>query len=436
MASRRASYGNTETLGVLGTRSRTQILSAARAVFAERGYHAVTVEDIGARAGRTAAGVYQYFASKGEIFAVFAEQLATELLRHASRLGELGPTERGFDELRTWLGGLGLIFHRHTFTFELYAAAAADAGLSGADGDRFNRRFTDRVASRFPESIPVEVAADLALVVLSTSDWAHSLHGLGWPCDEAELNETWARLLQLTLFPSTTAVLDQLVHTWSPPSPPPEDGAASGTPTQEWIGLRRPVSPRALKTVTRIVNAAETVLMRRGLQGMSMAEVAAEAGVRYSSVYTYWANREDLAATVSNRACQHLGRLLGDVPASVTAADPSAALQAWLQAAMADYPRYCGAVRMWAANASLDPRIEADRATAARAGARALRAVMTCSPHRHLFGPTALPLVLVALLQSPSQAPTAPSFGADNFVAALMLLVGRGLLGLEVPSAE
>jgi TetR/AcrR family fatty acid metabolism transcriptional regulator len=59
----------------LVTRTREAILDAATAVFAQQGYHAVTMKDIASAAGYTAPSLYNYFGSKEEIFGALLERI-------------------------------------------------------------------------------------------------------------------------------------------------------------------------------------------------------------------------------------------------------------------------------------------------------------------------------------------------------------------------
>ena len=65
----------------LVTRTREAILDAATAVFAQQGYHAVTMKDVASAAGYTAPSLYNYFRSKEEIFAALLERI------HQANLG-------------------------------------------------------------------------------------------------------------------------------------------------------------------------------------------------------------------------------------------------------------------------------------------------------------------------------------------------------------
>jgi TetR/AcrR family transcriptional repressor of uid operon len=60
---------------------RRQILDAARACFAARGFHAASTADISAAAGVSVANMYQYFASKDDLVVAMAEDdLAADLV--------------------------------------------------------------------------------------------------------------------------------------------------------------------------------------------------------------------------------------------------------------------------------------------------------------------------------------------------------------------
>ena len=66
-----------------------QILEAAAELFYERGFHAVGVDEIGARAGVTGPAIYRHFSGKDEILAtLFNEALDQLLVRTEAAEGE------------------------------------------------------------------------------------------------------------------------------------------------------------------------------------------------------------------------------------------------------------------------------------------------------------------------------------------------------------
>ena len=71
-----------------GEARRAEILDAAAVLFAERGYHGVTIDDIGAAAGMSGPGIYRHFAGKEDV-------LAQMLLRISARLHDEGARRAG-----------------------------------------------------------------------------------------------------------------------------------------------------------------------------------------------------------------------------------------------------------------------------------------------------------------------------------------------------
>jgi len=86
--------GRARRVAAPGSR-RERLLTAAAALFAERGYRSVTLHDIGSAAGITGPGIYRHFKSKesllGELLVDVSEHLlscARELVRDAAAPAE------------------------------------------------------------------------------------------------------------------------------------------------------------------------------------------------------------------------------------------------------------------------------------------------------------------------------------------------------------
>lgn len=81
-----------------GRKRREQIIDAATGLFDERGFHATSIDEIGAAAGITGPGLYRHFAGKDEILLAVFDRI-WELLRGAiDRVAGLEP-KQGLDEL-------------------------------------------------------------------------------------------------------------------------------------------------------------------------------------------------------------------------------------------------------------------------------------------------------------------------------------------------
>ncbi|MEZ5262332.1 MAG: TetR/AcrR family transcriptional regulator [Acidimicrobiales bacterium] len=71
-----------------------------------------------------------------------------------------------------------------------------------------------------------------------------------------------------------------------------------------------------------VLRAARTIVARAGIDGLSMAAVAAEAGVAVGSLYRHFAGRGELIAAVVERTCRRELDVLRDIAAGPEAAVP------------------------------------------------------------------------------------------------------------------
>ena len=67
-----------------GTR-RDEILDAAAALFAERGYHGVSIDDIGSAVGMSGPGIYRHFSGKEDVLSQMLLRISNQLLEEGSR---------------------------------------------------------------------------------------------------------------------------------------------------------------------------------------------------------------------------------------------------------------------------------------------------------------------------------------------------------------
>ena len=69
-----------ETLTAKGRQTRDAIDTAARKLFAERGFHGTTLADITSAAGKSPAVFYRYFADKEDLLAALAESFLHDIV--------------------------------------------------------------------------------------------------------------------------------------------------------------------------------------------------------------------------------------------------------------------------------------------------------------------------------------------------------------------
>src|ERR1700753_2853679 len=75
----------TRPRGPRGELRREQILAAAAALFARRGFHGVTIDDIGSAVGMTGPGLYRHFPGKEAVLAQMLLGISERLLAEGSR---------------------------------------------------------------------------------------------------------------------------------------------------------------------------------------------------------------------------------------------------------------------------------------------------------------------------------------------------------------
>lgn len=132
---------------------RDEIMAAAKAVFARRGFHATTIADIAKQAGLAYGSIYWYFESKDSLFhalmAVQEEALRSHVALALAEVGENADQEELF---RTAV----------RVTFEFFEADRATVKLLFRDayalGDRFEKHLGG-IYERFIDEIEMFIVA-------------------------------------------------------------------------------------------------------------------------------------------------------------------------------------------------------------------------------------------------------------------------------------
>jgi AcrR family transcriptional regulator len=106
---------------------REALLAGATRLFRERGYHAVSMEDIGAAVGIAGPSVYRHFGSKAELLAAACQRMADRLAAEAGTAlaAATGPADALHRLVRSYAGTA--LLHR-----DLLAVYATDAGSLAA----------------------------------------------------------------------------------------------------------------------------------------------------------------------------------------------------------------------------------------------------------------------------------------------------------------
>jgi len=206
LAVRRSSYGPASPkIGARGARTRDQILDAALTLFAQNGFHETLIDDIAESAHVSRATFYQYFENKDQLFIELAEDAGAALRSLIQRVGPLGPTSQGFDNLHWWLEQWAWVYDRYASVLVQWATIESSNSDLRSSTSMFTTKFLSRLIGRFEEAGIGDIAADdaAATVLAVIERYNYLRHTERWPSLSETTITDLARILQLFLFPNT-----------------------------------------------------------------------------------------------------------------------------------------------------------------------------------------------------------------------------------------
>ncbi|MGW6358058.1 TetR/AcrR family transcriptional regulator [Streptomyces sp. NPDC055092] len=427
---RRASYGpNSPQIGRKGARTRQRIIDETLRLFEAKGFHETLVDDIAERSGVSRATLYQYFASKDEIFQELMEECGAALHRVVRRLGPLGPTEQGFDNLHWWLGEWAWVFTKYATMFAQWErVATASAGVR-PQVVTFTEIYSHRVAKRLSDSgvsgVDLADVGTILLVAVHRFNY-YRYRGAVPGLTDQQLLDGLAVHVQLALFPETPAevfvALDLDVGEsvgvvrW-PDAYTPEFPDRFGT-----------LSHRARGTVDRLLDASCRVFSQYGYHMATVDDVVREAGVARGTFYKYFTDKADALAAIAEEAWAVLPPVVEDF-AALSPGDHEGLLE-WMGSYDRVRIRYIGLLRVWLEDQPLDDEVRAIGAEIGRRAALACAAVLNAVEREHPYNATTAVLFLQALLERSLDGltdETSPE-RRQEVVELLTWLVERGLL--------
>jgi AcrR family transcriptional regulator len=166
---------------------RAGILRAALRVFEEKGFFGATMADIAAEAGIATGTLYNFFASKDELFHTLLEQKASEFFAYLHE--QVDPIPLAVDKIARMVAALVDFFEENREFLRLYATARSGFEWAARQelGESFRRQYTAYLAW---------IAGILA---------EGMAQGTLRPVDPAELAQALVGMLNATLFEWTIA---------------------------------------------------------------------------------------------------------------------------------------------------------------------------------------------------------------------------------------
>jgi AcrR family transcriptional regulator len=360
---RREGYGPASlAVGERGARTRQRIVEETLRLIESQGFHATSVESIAKAAGTSRSTLYQYFESKEQIFVELLDECGTALMRVVRRIGPLGPTRLGFDNLHWWLGEWAYVYDKYATMFVQWASVDTPGTSVRPLVTGFTHSYNIRIATRLESSgitglTPVDAAVAMTSIVHRFNYFRHmSLVPHRFTADQ--LLDGLAAFVQLLLFPDTPlevfSVVEQPVRpTRRPQASVPSNDAFAQLPDRLG-GLR----PRAAATVRRLLDAGALLFADRGYHGTGVDDVVGEAGFARGTFYKYFDEKLDLLLQLTRECAVDMQVLIDEFvliePAS--AAGP-AQLRDWLVRYLPFQTRYLGIMRAWLEGTSRDPQM-------------------------------------------------------------------------------
>lgn len=423
---RRAPFAESPHVGARGQRTQQRILDAALRAFGEEGYDPCGVDSITTRAGCSRAAFYQYFSSKEDVFRQLTGQAARQLDAATEALEPLTPDAAGWRALRAWVSRHTEIYRRFEAVFHAYATAAESDEAVASGSRRWGVKMVAKIRSRIATT-PLR-ARDLDPLILQLLECVSRTHDVARILrsaaaghhSEERVGDALADVMHRSLFglqrdvnvhrPATrrppALVFDREARAVFAKSAPALDSAPAGA------------------TSEALLRAGRQVFAARGYHQTRVADVAEAAGVSRAWFYRYFANKDQLARTLTMRAMQTVSQVLAELPASSLdgGAAGRSALRRWLRRYAATQSHEAAMLRVWVDAALQDATLRATSAPALDWGRRAMAPLL----ERRGFGNADTEaIVLVALLSA---------FGAKARsaaeVAAVAHVIEQGVLGL------
>lgn len=126
---------------VLRTSRKDELITAASTLFQDRGFHDVSMEDIGAAAGISGPSVYRHFPSKAALFMAAANRIAQQL-----EFGRLAVARTATSEADALRGLVASYIETMARSADLMTASSQVSALSEADRTELKRVQRDYVA--------------------------------------------------------------------------------------------------------------------------------------------------------------------------------------------------------------------------------------------------------------------------------------------------
>lgn len=333
---RRPGYAPAANVGVgrRGLHTRDRILECAADAFLANGFHSTSLDTIAKAANASRATVYQYFAGKEAIFGELSAAAERDVFVHGERLGRLGPTVAGIDELHRWLVEWADIYDAHAAVFAEFPGIGTATGLSVIDTGAFAETYRLLVTERLRHAPLFGLDADDAAAVLGRIPHMVNLyrHRAMFPLpDRAVVSWSLTVALQLMLFPDTPT---DVVYAAARPLPARLRVVAELADGAPVLGTTQ-LSPIAQD----VLAVSSELFADNGYYAVSMEQIAAAAELSRATLYRYFSTKDKILAELTRRGVTEIEK-----HAATLISTP---LTEWMSGYVRFHRVYRGVIRAW-----------------------------------------------------------------------------------------
>jgi AcrR family transcriptional regulator len=360
---RREGYGPSSlAVGERGARTRQRIVEETLRLFETQGFHGTSVDSIAKAAGTSRSTLYQYFESKEQIFVELLDECGSALMRVVRRIGPLGPTRLGFDNLHWWLGEWAYVYDKYATMFVQWASVDTPGTTVRPLVTGFTHSYNARIATRLESSgvtglAPQDAAVAMTSIVHRFNYFRH-IGLVPHRFTPDQLLDGLAVFVQLLLFPDTPLEVFGVVEQPAQPTRRAHASVPSNDAFKQLPDRLGGLRPRAAATVSRLLDAAALLFADLGYHGTGVDDVVAEAGFARGTFYKYFDEKLDLLLQLT-RQCAVDMQVLADEFVLIDPASEAgpAQLRAWLVRYLPFQTRYLGIMRAWLEGTSRDPQM-------------------------------------------------------------------------------
>jgi AcrR family transcriptional regulator len=429
-------------VGQRGARTRERIVTETLSLFARVGFHETTVRDISDAAEISRATLYQYFESKEEIFVELLDECGGALLSVMRRIGPLGPTDEGFENLRQWLVEWTEVYDKYGTLFVQWANVDLPGSAVRGLVSNFLRSYNLRIANRFRRSgltgLDAREAAIVTTSVIHRFNYLRYVTRAPQPSVDSAVQDV-AAALQMTLFPDTPiAILGRRDHAVTAAECTHFESHRRRRTKNDRRAKLDGLTARSTATVNRILEAGAQCFSDSGYYRANVDDIVRQAGFARGTFYKYFNEKLDLLLVLSDECEDKMYDQIVAFTAIPATAEGADARREWLAQFLDFRAGYIGVIRAWIDRSPANPALDQARERVTKMVHESLDVLVGQTELAGVVSVRAAEIILIGLLERlpDAMADNARPARRSQIIELMATVIERGLLGLDMSAYE